>query len=95
MLDATTVVDPVRDQEERDRGHEDDHRQSPRGDSTSNITPPEEHGRGRDRHSRDLCNVIRDRDSHDWIESRCRDREHNEQQQCNKRDYDYYGPYYD
>jgi hypothetical protein len=44
MLDAATIVDPVCDQEDKDRGHEDDHRQSPRGDSTSSITPPEERG---------------------------------------------------
>jgi hypothetical protein len=31
MLDATTVVDPVHDQEDDDRGHEDDHQQSPVG----------------------------------------------------------------
>jgi hypothetical protein len=39
MLDATTVADPVYDQEDRDRGHGDDHWESPRGDSASSITP--------------------------------------------------------
>jgi hypothetical protein len=58
MLDAATVADPVHDQEDGDRGHEDDHRQSPRGDSTSSITPPEERGQERGGDNRDLCNII-------------------------------------
>jgi hypothetical protein len=43
MLDTTTVADPVYDQEGRDRGHDDEHWESPHGDSASIITPPEEH----------------------------------------------------
>jgi hypothetical protein len=31
LLDATTVADPVHDQEDEDWGHEDDHRRSPMG----------------------------------------------------------------
>jgi hypothetical protein len=64
MLDATTVADPVYDQEDRDRGHGDDHWESPRGDSASSITPPKEHGHGRNRDDRDLCDIIHDRDAH-------------------------------
>jgi hypothetical protein len=40
MLDAATIVDPVHDQEDKDLGHEDDHRHPPHGDSASSITPP-------------------------------------------------------
>jgi hypothetical protein len=35
MLDTTSVANPVHDWEDGDRGHEDDHRQSPRGDSAN------------------------------------------------------------
>jgi hypothetical protein len=42
MLDTTTVVDPTLDRDDKARGHEPDHRQSPHGDSTSSLTPPDE-----------------------------------------------------
>jgi hypothetical protein len=44
ILDTAMVADPVHDQEDGAQGHKDDHRQSPRGDLTSSITRPEEHG---------------------------------------------------
>jgi hypothetical protein len=43
MLDSATVADPVYDQEDRDQGHDGDHRGSLRGDSANSITPWEEH----------------------------------------------------
>jgi hypothetical protein len=95
MLDAATVVDPVHDREDRDRGHELDHRQRPHGDPASSTTPPEEHDRGCGWDNRDLRDISRDRDARDRIKNRCREREHVEQEQCNERDYDYCGPYYD
>jgi hypothetical protein len=95
MLDAATGADPVYDQEDRDRGHNGDHRESPHGDSTSSITPPVERGRGHNRDSHDLRDVIHDRDARGQIENQCRNREREEQEQCYERDYDYYGPYYD
>jgi hypothetical protein len=70
MLDATIVADPVHDQEDDDQGHEDDHQQSPRGDSACSITPPEEHGRGHGRDNYDLCDVICGRDARGRIENR-------------------------
>jgi hypothetical protein len=73
MLDAATVVDPVHDQEGKDRGHELDHRQSPRRDSTSSITPPEERDRGRGRDNCDLRDVICGRDPRGQIENRHRE----------------------
>jgi hypothetical protein len=95
MLDAVTVADPVYDQEDRDRGHDDDHRESPRGDLASSITPPKERDRGYNRDNCDLCDVIRDRDACGRIENRRQNREHEEQEQRHERDYDYYGSYYD
>jgi hypothetical protein len=41
MLDIGMVADLAHDQEDRDRGHDDDHQESPRGDLASSITPPE------------------------------------------------------
>jgi hypothetical protein len=58
MLDAATMVDPVHDHEDRVRGHELDHRQSPHGESASSITPLEERGRGHDRDDHDLHDTI-------------------------------------
>jgi hypothetical protein len=48
MLDATTMVDPTLDRDDEARGHELDYWQSPHEDSTSSLTPLEEHGRRRD-----------------------------------------------
>jgi hypothetical protein len=55
MLDVATIADTVHDLEEEDRGHEDDHWHSPRGDSVNSITPPKERGRGHggDNHDRE------------------------------------------
>jgi hypothetical protein len=94
MLNAATVADLVHDQEDEDRGHEDDHRRSPRGDSANNITPLEEHGRGHGRDNHDLHDVIRGRDARGQIENRRLDQERDEREQRDERDYDYYGPYY-
>jgi hypothetical protein len=94
MLDATMVADPVYDQEDRDRGHDDDHREIFRGDSAS-ITPWEECDWGRNRDNRDLRDVIHARDAHGRIENRRWNREREEQEQRDERDYDYYVPYYD
>jgi hypothetical protein len=44
MLDATTMMDLVQNRKDRAQGHELDHRQSPREDSGSSLTPPKEHG---------------------------------------------------
>jgi hypothetical protein len=44
MLDVATMVDPSLDRGDRGQGQDPDHRQSPRGDSANNITPPEERG---------------------------------------------------
>jgi hypothetical protein len=95
MLDVAIVADPVYDQEDRDRGHDDDHWESLHGDSASSITPPEERGWGCNRDNRDPCDVIRDRDARGRIESGRRNREREEQEQHVERDYDYCGPYYD
>jgi hypothetical protein len=95
MLDVATIADPVYDQEDGDRGHDDDHRESLQEDLASSITPHEERGRGCNRVNRDLCDVIRARDACDRIKSQRQDREHEEQEQHDERDYDYYGPYYD
>jgi hypothetical protein len=91
MLDAAMVEDPTHDQEDGDRGHEDDHRRSPLGDSANIITPPEGRGEG----NRDLHDVIHGRDARCQIERRCRDGERDELEQRDERDQDYYGPYYD
>jgi hypothetical protein len=73
MLDAATVVDPVLDRDDEVRGHELDHRQSPRRDSANSLTPPEERGRMRDQDDRDLCDIIRGRDARDRINNRRQD----------------------
>jgi hypothetical protein len=46
MLDAATLVDPVLKRGDGAQGQDPDHRQSPREDSASSLTPPEEHDRG-------------------------------------------------
>jgi hypothetical protein len=46
MFDAATVADPVYDQEDRDRGHDDEHQESRCGDTASSISPPEERSLG-------------------------------------------------
>jgi hypothetical protein len=95
MLDAAIVVDPTLDRDDEAWGHEHDHRQSPHGDSASSLTPLEEHDRGRDRDDQDLCNIIRRRDAHSRIENCRQESKRLELEQCEERDYDYYGPYYD
>jgi hypothetical protein len=95
MLDIATIADLICDQEDKDRGHDDDHRESPHGDSASSITPLKECDRGRNRDNRDLHDIIRSRDAPGRIESQHRNRECEEQEQRDERDYDYYGPYYD
>jgi hypothetical protein len=95
MLDAATVVDLVYDQEDRDRGHDDDHQEILHWDSARSITPWEERDRGHNRDNHGLCYVIRARDTRGQIESRRRNREREEQEQRDLMDYDYYGPYYD
>jgi hypothetical protein len=95
MLDAATEADPVHDQEDEDQGHKDDHRHSPHGDSASSFTPSKERGHGHGRDNRDLHDVIRGRVAWGRIENRRRDQEHDEREQRDERDYDYYGPYYD
>jgi hypothetical protein len=74
MLDAETVVDPLHEQEDKNRGHEGNHRQSPHGDSAISITPPEEHGREHGRDNRDLHDIIRYRDARGRIKNRHRER---------------------
>jgi hypothetical protein len=44
-MDAATVVDPALNRDDEARGHDHDHWQSLQADLTSNLTPPEEHGR--------------------------------------------------
>jgi hypothetical protein len=95
MLDATTVVDPVLDRDGEVRGNGLDHRQSLHGDSASSLTPLEEHDRRQDRDDQDLCDVIHGNDAHNWINNRRKEHEHVEQERCDERDYDYYGPFYD
>jgi hypothetical protein len=63
MSVTTIVADPVSDQEDRDRGHDDDHQESPHGYSASSITPPEEHHRGGNKDNCDLCDIIHGRDA--------------------------------
>jgi hypothetical protein len=92
MLDAAAVADPVHDQEDKDRGHEDNHQHSPHGDSANSITPWEECGRGHGRDNRDLRDIIRGRDAHGRIENLHREWERDEQEQHDERDYDYYAP---
>jgi hypothetical protein len=70
MLDIATVADPVYYQEDRDRGHDDDHQESHHGDSASSITPPEEHDQGCNRDNHDLRDVICGRDARDQVENR-------------------------
>jgi hypothetical protein len=57
-MDTTTVVHLTLDHDDEARGHEFDNQQSLRGDSASNLTPPEEDGRRLDRDDRDLCDII-------------------------------------
>jgi hypothetical protein len=92
MLNTATMVDPVHDQEDGDRGHKLDHQQCPREDSANNNTPLEEHGRGHGSDNHDLRNVICGRDACGQIKKQHQEREHIEQEQCDERDYDYYGP---
>jgi hypothetical protein len=70
MMEAATVADAVHDQENGDRGHEDDHQQSPRGDSANSVTPSDEHDQGHGRDNRDLRDVIHGRDARGRIENR-------------------------
>jgi hypothetical protein len=95
MLDEATVVDPTLNRDDEAQGHDHDHRQSPYGDLVSSLTPLEECSRRRDRDDRDLHDVIHVRDAHGQIKSRRQENEHLEQEKCEERDYDYYGPYYD
>jgi hypothetical protein len=95
MLDAAAMVDPALNHDHEARGHEFDHRQSPRGDLTSSLTSLEERSRRRDQDNRDLCDVIRGRDARGQIENWCKEHERLEQEQREERDYDYYDPYYD
>jgi hypothetical protein len=92
MLNTATMVDPVHDQEDGDRGHKLDHQQCPREDLANNNTPLEEHGRGHGSDNHDLRNIICGRDACGQIEKQRQEREHIEQEQCDERDYDYYGP---
>jgi hypothetical protein len=69
MLDVATVADRVHIHEDGDWVHEEDHWQSPLGDSTSSISPPEERDRGRGRDNHDLSNVICGRDARGRIEN--------------------------
>jgi hypothetical protein len=88
MLDAATMVDPALDRDDKAQGHELDHWQSLRGEAVSlhrrnvasSLTPPEKHGQRRDRDDRDLCDIIRSRDAHDWIENQRQDHERLEQE---------------
>jgi hypothetical protein len=95
MLDVAIIADPVYDPEDRDRGHDDDHRESPRGDSANSITLLEKHVRGHNRDNRNLHDVIRSRDARDRIENRRQNQVCEEQEQHDERDNDYYGLYYD
>jgi hypothetical protein len=70
MLDAATVVDLVLDHEDEVWGHELDLQQSPYGDSTSSLTPSEEHGQRQDQGDSDWCDIISGRGEHDWINNR-------------------------
>jgi hypothetical protein len=67
MLDTTTMVDSTLDRGDRGQGQDPDNHQSPCGDLASSITPLEEGGRDHD--NRDLCDIICNRDAHDWIEN--------------------------
>jgi hypothetical protein len=74
MLDIATVVDPVLDRDDRVRGQEPDHRQSPHKDLTSTLTPLEERSRRHDRDDPDLCYIIDDTDAHGRIKNQCQER---------------------
>jgi hypothetical protein len=69
MLDATMVADSVYNQEDGDRGHDDNPRESLRGDSASSINSWEEHDQGRNRDNRDLRDIIYAREARGRIES--------------------------
>jgi hypothetical protein len=84
MLDVAIMVDPVLERGDRARGQDPDHCQSPCKDSARNLTLSEGCSQGRDRDDKDLHNVISNRDARDRIEN-----------QCQERDYDYYGPFCD
>jgi hypothetical protein len=92
MLDVATMVDPPLDRGDKRWGQDPDHRQSPRGDSTSIITPSEE--RGRDQDERDLHDIIYNKDAHNHFENWHQERDLVERERRDERDYDYYGPYY-
>jgi hypothetical protein len=49
-------------------------------DSSSSLTPPEEHGRRRDRDDRDLRDVVHGRDAHRQIDNRRQEIERLEQE---------------
>jgi hypothetical protein len=74
MLDAATVADQAHNQGNRDRGHEDDQRRSPRGDSACSVTPLEGHGEG----NRDMHDIIHGRDVRGRLNSQRQDRERDE-----------------
>jgi hypothetical protein len=74
MLDAATVVDLVLNHDDEAWGNEHDHWQSPHRDSASSLTPLEERGRRQDLDDWDLHDIIRGRDSSDWIENRRQER---------------------
>jgi hypothetical protein len=95
MLDVVTMVDPVPEHGDGVRGQDLDHRQSPHGGSASSLTPPEEHGRGRNQDDKDLCDVIHNRDACDQIINRRQVQGHVEHERHEERHYDYYGPFYD
>jgi hypothetical protein len=76
MLDTTTVVEPIYDQEDWDQGHDDDHQLSPQSDLASSVTPLEEHG------------WTHDRDARGQIENQHREWERDEQELRDLRDHD-------
>jgi hypothetical protein len=75
MLDVAIMVDLALDRDDKARGHEFDHRQSPNGDSSTGLTPLEERGRRQDQDDRDLHGAIRSKDARGWIKNWHQERE--------------------
>jgi hypothetical protein len=61
------MVDPDLARRDERQGQDHDHHRSPCRELASNVTPSEVHGQDQD--SRDLRDVLRNRDAHDHIEN--------------------------
>jgi hypothetical protein len=94
MPDAATMMEPALHPGGQRRGQDPDHRQSPRGDSSSSISLS---SRGHDlgQGGGDLQDILCTKDAHDRIKNHREERDRADRKRHNERDYDFHGPYYD